>query len=314
MKPHDSITQRIENENARFAIKGVLTLEAGRGALPTVAIRNEHASATIYLHGAHVAHFQPKSKGPVLWMSDWSWFEAGKPVRGGVPLCWPWFGPHAADPKLPGHGFARLVEWKLAETAQIPDGRTRVRFALTPADVEASPVAALLKAFPHAFELAFTVTVGASLEMELAVRNTGTAAFSFEEALHSYFAVGDVRDVRVRGLGGVKYLDRMQGLKECTQEADEVVFEGETDRVYLNAQSTCEIVDPKLERCIAVAKERSNATVVWNPHKAKAKAMPDFGDKEWPGMVCIETANVGASAVTLKPGETHAMKAILALK
>ena len=107
MKPHDSITQRIENENARFAIKGVLTLEAGRGTLPTVAVRNEHAAATVYLHGAHVTHFQPKGKGPVLWMSDWSWFEPGKPIRGGVPICWPWFGPNAADPKLPGHGFAR---------------------------------------------------------------------------------------------------------------------------------------------------------------------------------------------------------------
>jgi glucose-6-phosphate 1-epimerase len=313
MKPHDSVTQRIERDHARLAIKGVLTFEAGRGSLPTVLIRNEHASATIYLHGAHVAHFQPKGKGPVLWMSDWSWFEAGKPIRGGVPICWPWFGPNAVDPKLPGHGFARLVEWKLAKTTQLPDGRTQVQLALTPANVKASPSVELLKAFPHPFQLLFTVTVGAALEMELSVRNTGSAAFSFEEALHTYFAVGDVREVRVRGLGGVKYLDRMQGLKECTQEAEEVVFEGETDRVYTGTQGTCEIVDPKLERCISVAKEHSDATVVWNPHKVKAKAMPDFGDKEWPGMVCIETVNVGASAVTLKPGEMHAMKAFLAL-
>lgn len=314
MKPHDSLTQRIERVRPRFAIEGVLDMEAGRGSRPMIAICNEHAAAIIYLHGAHVTHFQPKGQAAVLWMSDWSWFEPGKPIRGGVPICWPWFGPNAADPKLPGHGFARLVEWKLAETAQLPDGRTRVRLTLTPADVEASPAAALLKAFPHPFELAYTVTVGARLEMELAVRNTGTTAFSFEEALHSYFAVGDVREIRVRGLGGVKYIDRMQALKVCTQEADEIVFEGETDRAYTNTQSTCEVIDPKLERCIAVAKERSDTTVVWNPHKAKAKAMPDFGDKEWKGMVCIETANVGASAVNLSPGKTHSMKAVLALR
>jgi len=313
MKPHDSATQRIENDNARFAIKGVLALEAGRGSLPSVVIRNEHASATVYLHGAHVTHFQPKGKGPVLWMSDWSWFEAGKPIRGGVPICWPWFGPHAGDPKLPGHGFARLVEWKLTKTAQLPGGRTQVQLALTPAEVRTSPAAGLLKVFPHPFELTFAVTVGAELEMELAVHNPGQAPFTFEEALHTYLVTGDIWDARIRGLAGAKYVDKMQAMKVCTQEAEEVVFAGETDRVYLDTRSACELIDSKLERRIAVAKENSVNTVVWNPHKAKAKAMPDFGDGEWKGMVCIETANVGPGAVTLPPGGTHAMKAVLAL-
>jgi len=123
--------------------------------------------------------------------------------------------------------------------------------------------------------------------------------------------VEDVREVRVKGLRGVKYIDKLQALKVCTQEPAEIAFEGETDRVYLDTQGPSELIDPRLGRRITVAKAHSDSTVVWNPHKAKAKAMPDFGDKEWRGMVCIETANVGASAVSLGAGQSHCMKATL---
>jgi len=314
MKPLDCAAQRIEDLRTRFAIKGVLDIECGRGSLPQLAIHNDHAAATLYLHGAHLTHFRPKGRGPVLWMSDWSWFESGKPIRGGVPICWPWFGSHASDPALPGHGLARLVEWRLIEASQQPDGGTRVQLALAPSDIQISPVAALLAAFPHAFELTFTVTVGPRLEMALAVRNTGTETFHFEEALHTYLITDDVRKVRVHGLGGMKYVDKLRAMKVCTQEDEELAFTAETDRVYLDARGPCELIDPVLERRITVTKTHSGSTVVWNPHKAKSKAMPDFGDKEWCGMVCIESANVGANAVTLPAGETHCMEAVLELR
>lgn len=314
MKPQDSITQRIERERVRFAIKDVLSIELGHGSLPVIQVQNAHASAALYLHGAHLTHYQPKGKGPVLWMSDWSWYEPGKPIRGGVPICWPWFGPNASDPSLPGHGFARLAEWTLVGTAQLPDGRTQVKLRLAPAEVADSPASGLLKSFPHRFELNYSVLVGPCLEMELTVSNTDDDAFTFEEALHTYFTVGDVREIRIHGLEGVNYIDKMQALKVCTQDDPDVVFVDETDRVYTNTKGLCELVDPKLERRIRIASENANDTVVWNPHKAKAKAMPDFGDKEWPSMVCLETANVGRNAIYLGPGESHAMKAVLSVQ
>ena len=314
MKPLDHVAQRIEELRARFAIKGMVDVEAGRGSLPSLVIHNAYASAVLYLHGAHLTHYQPKGRGPLLWLSDWSWFEDGKPIRGGVPICWPWFAAHTTDPNLPPHGFVRLVEWQLVSVLQLPDGRTRIELALADEDVRNSTVASLLNAFPHSFSLRFSVTVGACLEMALTVGNRSENAFSFEEALHTYLSVGDVGDARVRGLGGMQYLDKTQSMKVCKQEADELLFEGETDRVYVGSKSGCELVDHSLSRTTEVSKDGSATTVIWNPHKQKAKAMPDFGEKEWQGMVCVEAANVGSEAVRLDAGAEHTIRAVLKVR
>lgn len=283
---------------ARFAIPDRLRIVSGNGGLPRIEIDNPLGAAHIYLHGAHVSHFQPAGQAPVLWMSAQSWFAEGKPIRGGVPLCWPWFGPREG---LPSHGFARLRPWTLYETAQLGDGRTRA--VLTLADDAASRAQ-----WPHAFRLRYTVTVGRELELELRVDNPGDAPFRCEEALHTYLAVGDIRRTTVEGLAGVSYLDEKRDFARVAQ-VGAVAFDGETDRIYLDTAATCAVVDPAGGRRVVIAKEGSLDTVVWNPWIAKARAMPDFGDDEWPGMVCVETVNARDHALELAPGASHRLMA-----
>lgn len=282
---------------ARFVIPDHLRIVPGNGDLPRIEIANRLGAAHIYLHGAHVSHFQPTGQAPVLWMSRQSWFMDGKPIRGGVPLCWPWFGPHGERTDLPGHGFARLKTWSLIETAQLSDGRTRA--VLTLADDAASRAL-----WPHAFRLRYTVTVGTELELELRVDNPGTTAFCYDEALHTYLAVGDIQRATVEGLAGAAYLDHLLDYAQVMQDGA-VTFRGETDRIYLDTTATCTVIDQAGKRRLAIAKEGSSDTVVWNPWIAKAKAMQDFGDDEWTGMVCVETANARDHAVVLAPGTSH---------
>jgi glucose-6-phosphate 1-epimerase len=286
------------------ALPPTVSLAPGHGGLPKLTVANDQARAEIYLHGAHVTSWQPRGHAEVLWVSGKSQWQVAKPIRGGVPICFPWFGPHASDPSAPGHGFARLLDWTLVEARDDEAGATQLTFQL-PAP---SPPPA---AWPHACEATFRVTIGSSLTMALEVSNPGREPFTFEEALHTYFAVQDVGVIAVHGLEGVDYLDKVGGTTRRTQGADPIRFTAETDRVYLDTQATCTIDDPGLRRRIGVRKSGSDTTVVWNPWIAKAKAMPDYGDDEWPGMVCVETCNVNVHAVTLAPGGRHTLTATI---
>jgi glucose-6-phosphate 1-epimerase len=289
----------------RFATPGV-TFEPGQGGLARVSVATPAADAHVYLHGAHVTHYQPRGRRPVLFMSGSSHFAPGKPIRGGVPVILPWFGANAKDAKAPAHGFARTQAWNLREVKRREgDGAVNVSLSLRP-----SPASHAL--WPHEFEATFDVTVGAALEMALHVRNTGASAFTFEEALHTYLAVNDVRKVTVEGLAGRQYIDKVDGAKRKTQPPGAMRIEGETDRVYLNTPDTVTVNEQTPGgRRLSVWKQNSAAIVVWNPWVAKAAAMADFGDDEWPGMICVETANVADHAVTLAPGQSHVMRAVV---
>jgi glucose-6-phosphate 1-epimerase len=278
-------------------------LEKGPGGLERLALSAPDGDALVYLQGAHVAHFEPRGERPVLWMSARSRFEPGQPIRGGVPICFPWFGPKAGAPDAPMHGFARILPWSLAAVVAESGGLR--------ATLELTAEAAARGGFPHELALSLTVRVGRSLRLELAVRNTDAAARTFEAALHSYLGVSDVRHVRIRGLEGVAYVDKTAGGARRPGAAEPVAIMAETDRVYLGATGTVTVEDPGWRRRIVIGKSGSSTTVVWNPWVAKAKAMPDFGDEEWPGMVCVETANALDDAVTLPPGATHVMTATL---
>jgi D-hexose-6-phosphate mutarotase len=279
--------------------------DSGRGGLP--CLRVDHAtfgSAEVYLHGAHLARWQPPGHDPVLWVSSRSLFEAGKPIRGGVPICFPWFGPHPTDKQAPLHGFARTQPWTLASAGESADGAT---LAFSLADSEANRGSA----WPHPFAAEYRVTAGTSLTLTLDVRNTGALPVTFEAALHTYFAVGDVRQVRITGLEETEYLDKTAAFARRSQGHEPVRITGETDRVYLATRAACTLEDPVMRRRIRIAKDGSDTTVVWNPWVDKARAMPDFGDEEWPVMVCIETCNAGEAAVRLDPGQRHAMTAVI---
>jgi glucose-6-phosphate 1-epimerase len=293
---------------AGFSVPGRVEFEAGRGGLICAVLRTPTAEGRVYLHGGHVSHFQRVGGRPVLFMSGESLFVADKAIRGGVPVIFPWFGPRANDPVggSPMHGFARVMEWEVESS----DARG-----------DSSSIVLVLRAdestrrwFGGEFVLRHRVSVGERLTMELTVENAGWEAFSFEEALHTYFSVSDVRNVSIEGLAGVSYIDKTDQMARKVQDASPIKITGETDRIYLGTRSTCVIHDPGFGRRIVIAKENSAATVVWNPWVAKAKAMADFGDEEWVGMVCVETCNVDVHAVTLPAGARQCMKAVIGVE
>jgi glucose-6-phosphate 1-epimerase len=281
---------------------GVARLQEVPGGLQKLVIDAPAAGAEIFLHGAHVAHFQPRGHRPVLFLSRKSLFRPDKPIRGGVPICFPWFGPKADDSAAPMHGFARFSQWNLESIERVGDG---ARVALSLHSNEATR-----KYWPHDFAARFTATFADVLDMTLRVTNTGRSPIVFQEALHTYLAVSDVRNVTLRGLENTRYLDKVAG-GEGVESPQPMRFTGETDRVYPDTTARCVVDDPGLKRKITIEKSGSNATVVWNPWIERAKALPDFGDDEWPAMLCVETANTTDCAVTLKPRESHTIRAIL---
>jgi glucose-6-phosphate 1-epimerase len=274
----------------------------GNGGLPKLQISCPQAEGEIYLHGAHLTSWKPAGARDVLWVSQESTWESGKPIRGGVPICFPWFGPRKDDPSAPIHGFARLREWRL-------DGVTAEQDAIVVA-LSLNSDDSTKQWWPHDFSAHMRVAFGSRLIMSLEVENNGDATFSFEEALHTYFGVADVRQIEIPALDEHNYIDKTDGFAEKNQQGA-VRISAETDRVYLNAVKPVEIHDPAMHRRIRVTKQNSNETVVWNPWVAKAKAMPDFGDDEWTGMVCVEACNALSSSVQLAPGERHTMAAMV---
>ena len=282
-------------------------LAAGRNGLERLTIQTARGTGEVYLHGAHVTAWRPDGADPVIWVSADSQFHPDKPIRGGVPICFPWFAAHATDASAPMHGFARLSEWTLG-SVEDRDGEVHVSFTLTDDDRSRR------SAWPYPFTATYRITFGARLGLTLDVANTGTGPLTFEAALHTYFGVGDIRAVGVTGLAGTEYLDKVDGFARKRQGDAPIRFAGETDRVYLESESTCIIHDPRLQRQIAIAKTGSRSTIVWNPWSDKARAMPDFGDNEWPSMLCIETANVREAAVPLEPGSHHTMTAVIAVE
>jgi D-hexose-6-phosphate mutarotase len=284
-------------------------IEKGSGNLDRIAIAADQGEAHVYLHGAQVTHFQPRGARPVLFVSRRSQFEAGmpgKPIRGGVPLCFPWFGPKAGAPDAPMHGVARTLTWRLDAVIRGDSGAVRAMLHLESNDFT-------LRLFPFEFAATFVVTVDARLTMDLAVRNTGREPMQIEEAFHSYFAVGDARRVAIGGLEGLSYVDKTDAFARKAGERAPVAIARETDRIYTGARTTVGIADPAWGRRIVVDKSGSATTVVWNPWIDKAKALADFGDDEWTEMVCVETANAMDDAVTIAPGAMHAMSATIAV-
>jgi glucose-6-phosphate 1-epimerase len=283
-----------------------IRLETGPGGLERLTIDTDLAQAQVYLHGGHVTLWQPRGLAPVLWMSAKSQFEAGKPIRGGVPVCFPWFGRGPDNSQSPAHGLARLVTWQLASATLAPDGAALLRLLFPVTDQTRA-------AWPHDFTAQLDLALGRTCAVALTVRNTGPGPLTYEEALHHYFTVGDVRRVEVRGLEGAPYLDTVGTPTQRTQDRRPITIAAETDRLYLNHRDDCTIHDPVLRRNITIRKTNSDSTVIWNPWIAKAKAMPDFGDDEWPGMLCVETANVRENCITLAPGAAHTMTATVAV-
>lgn len=295
----------VTNLNQRFAINGQLGFSTGEGGLVIANVKNAHAQAQIALQGAHILSYQPTGEAPLIWLSPNAKFAPGKAIRGGVPICWPWFGNHEKEPGYPAHGIARTAMWEVIDSEMTPKGGTRITFAL---QIDA----AAAKLWPHPCALHCIVTVGRELVIELVTQNTGSSPFTITEALHTYFAIGDIDQVQVSGLESCAYIDKVDGFKRKV-EPDQVRVGSEVDRVYLNTAEDCIIEDSKLGRNILVSKSGSDSTVVWNPWAEKAAAMADMGEGSYRTMLCVESANAAENAVTVAPGSHHGMRVVYAV-
>ena len=274
-----------------------VTFLEGRGDLPMLEIMTPWSSAEIYLHGAQVTHFKKHNEPPLLFLSQCSRFALGEPIRGGIPIIFPWFGKPAG--KETQHGFARIKDWELKEMAMTPDGTVSVRLQM-PEWLDSPDLPDCI--------LEYRVTVNVALTVELVIMNRSGRDFGFENCLHTYFTVGDVGDLSIVGLKGVDYLDQLAGFARKTETRGAIRISSEVDRIYVDTPNTVEIRDSSLRRTIRVEKEGSASTVVWNPWIAKSKAMQDFGDDEYRQMICVESGNVAANAVKLPPGQTVRLK------
>ncbi|HXS67350.1 MAG TPA: D-hexose-6-phosphate mutarotase [Candidatus Polarisedimenticolia bacterium] len=280
-----------------------VTFLDGRGELPMVEITTAWSTAEIYLHGAHVTNFKRHGEPPLLFLSQCSRFEPNQPIRGGIPVIFPWFGPREG---LGMHGFARIKPWELKEVLPAPDGTVSVRFRL--ADY---PEAG---AYPP-FLAEYVVTVNDGLTLELIVTNkSADSKLEFEECLHTYFAVEDIAATRIVGLKGVSYLDKVANFAKKTEKEDAIRITSEVDRVYLNATGAIDIRDERLGRVIRIKKKNSASTVLWNPWIAKAQQMPDFGNEEYQNMICVESGNVSANKIVLNPGKSSTLQVELTSK
>ena len=282
----------------KFQVSGLSFATTSSGLIKLI-IQTSNSSGEIYLHGAHVTSFVPNGDKDLLWMSNRSQFSDSQPIRGGIPICFPWFGPNAEDPSLPGHGYARLRSWELISAEESENG---IKLGLQTQIGD--------------FELLYEVDFGSCLELKLTTRlSKGVSdSTSFEAALHTYLAIGDIHDVTIEGLETAEFIDKVDGATRKPAAGQAITFDGECDRVYVDTDTDCRLVDAAWNRTIEVSKQGSQSSVVWNPWIAKSAAMADFGDDEWPGMVCIETANAGPNAITIHTGESHTMMARIRVK
>lgn len=267
---------------------------------PVAVLVAPGGAAEVSLYGAHVLSWRPTGQPPVLWLSgSYRAVEPGSPTRGGIPVCWPWFG-KVADPAMPMHGCVRTEMWSFAG-AECDAETTAATFSL-----EETP--ATLALWPHRFHLELKVTVGKTLDVALTTTNTGDETFAITEALHTYFRVREIADTLVTGFDGQPYLDKAPGGVDGFQNGA-IAFAGETDRIYHRHSGAAIINDSGCGRRVMIAKRGSGASVVWNPWIEKCARLSDMEPDDWHRFVCVETANAGGEPVEVAPGASHTIGA-----
>jgi D-hexose-6-phosphate mutarotase len=282
----------------QFQIPGLVVFESGEGGLPRARIETKQSRGEVYLQGAQVTAFQTLGDPPLLYLSQASQFAPGIAFRGGVPICYPWFGPRAGNV---AHGFARITEWEVVEVAALPGGGASLRFRLP----KTGPAAE----FPD-LAAEYTVTMTDKLALQLIVTNeSADREREFEACLHTYLAVADVTQIAIHGLEDTLFLDKMQNPPPEQRAPGPIRIRSQTDRTYLDTASTVVVHDPVLRREIRVEKSGSMSTVVWNPWTTQV--LSDLGPAEYKGMVCVESGNVDRNRVTLWPGKRSELKVVL---
>ncbi|PTN07235.1 glucose-6-phosphate 1-epimerase [Mangrovibacterium marinum] len=295
-----------EHLNDTFGIEGELGFMEMEGDLVFVNIANKYADADICLYGAHVSSFRPVRTMDILWMSPASEYREGTPIRGGIPVCFPWFGPHKTNSSLPQHGFGRLMYWDVLATESLPNGETKLELILKSSEKT--------KAYwPHDFEAVMRFVVGAKLQVSLEVKNTGTEAFTYGCALHSYFAISDIAHIQIEGLQGLDYFDQLTG--NTTKQQEELLQINEAlTRHYQNTETPVVLADEGFRRRIRIEKAGSKVTTVWNPGEDSSKLIGDMPDDGFATFVCIEATNSFDFQIKLAAGESYETKLLIGLE
>ncbi|BCL75706.1 D-hexose-6-phosphate mutarotase [Jeongeupia sp. HS-3] len=268
------------------------TLYGGEGGLPLLAIENAQGKALIALQGAHLVSFVPTGGENVLWLSPKAVFTEGKAIRGGIPLCLPWFGGHPGG--KPAHGFARISNWQIAGAEVLDDDSSSVTLVLTPNELSQS-------LWGDDFRATLIVTVGHVLTLDLRFEHRGAKPVSFSQAFHTYFAVSDVTTARIDGLDGTTFINTVGGANTRNSQVGTLQLAEPTDRVYVNVPAVQTIATP--QRTIRIDSSTQSA-VVWNPWAEHAVNMADVGDA-WSTFVCLERGDVFDNAIELAPGATY---------
>ena len=278
----------------------MITYKQFDNGYPYIEIENDLAKAKIALQGAHLFHYKVKNKPELLWLSKLAYFEEGKAIRGGIPVCFPWFGKNKENATLPQHGFARTALWKVVLEEETDVSTSHIRLQL-------KSNADTLELWPYLFDLYLDVTVGNDLNIALSVTNTDSKAFEISTALHTYFSVSDINTIRIKGLDESRYYDALDDT-HYKQKGD-ILIQEEVDRVYLDPSDTITLLDG--ESKVYLQQEGSNSLVVWNPWIEKSSHMADMSAEGYRSMVCLETANAREDARVVKPNETHVLKAVI---
>jgi D-hexose-6-phosphate mutarotase len=262
-----------------------------------IEVSNTHAQAKIALQGAHVFEYKSKDKPALLWLSPKAYFEESKAIRGGIPICFPWFGKHKEDASLPQHGFARTALWKLVLEEELADDSTHIQLKL-------SHTTDTLKVWAHKFEVYLDVFVGKTLRLELHIKNTDTKPFEVGTALHTYFNISHIDDVSIDGLAGCSYYD---ALTQDTQVQHKILqITSEVDRVYMIKDNNVQLNDAQQE--LTIDSKGSSSMVVWNPWKEKSTSIGDMPDDGYLSMVCLETSNAREDTRIVQPSQTHSIE------
>ena len=270
-------------------------------------INNHKAHATLSTYSGQVLSYRPKGQQEdLLFVSDKAFYEDGKAIKGGIPVCWPWFGADPENRGRPAHGFVRNRQWQVSATESLADGSTKVIMRLT--DSEATR-----RIWPHPFDLRIEITVGDSLRVALVTHNNGPETITLTQALHTYFRVGDISRVKVLGLEGTDYLDKLDASRRKRQSGA-VTIDREVDRIYLEVAGELLIDDASLARRIRITSSGSGTAVVWNPWIETAASMSDLDDEDYKIMICVETANAGPETVEVVAGSEYRLVAEYAIE
>lgn len=284
----------IEQLNTEFGIADSVQFVTGDGGFPFISVQNQSAKALISVYAGQVLSFQPTNEPEdLLFKSAKAFYQAGKAIKGGVPICWPWFGPDPEGQNRPSHGFVRNRAWTVVSTSTISDSETQVVLGL----VDTEETQAI---WPQSFELKLEITVGTTLKLDLVTRNTGNQPFMLTQALHTYFRVGGIDQVQVLGLEDTHYLDKTDGGTEKIQDGA-VAIATEVDSVYKNVAGELVIVDAALGRRIRITSSGSQTAIVWNPWVENSIKSADLDDLDYQQFVCVETANAANDVIAVQP-------------